>query len=251
METRWDLKVRCLGHFHRGEVFEADRVATHAVEQHPDDGELWQIHGLICARLGDFEAACDALETAAVLVPLNPAAQCALAECHARAGRVDLARGLYRGLVRRPDCPTGLLPSAASGLGRIGDNESALEACHALARRDGRRHEAFFGIAYYMRLIGHDALEILPAAARAHELAPDCPSYRTLYASLLSQVGREGQARELLRGLRPDSVRCAGCLRRIMAILSRGDRADAAALQSFQVQAARLAGAGGPCGEDC
>lgn len=227
MRSARDLLQCCLGFFQRGRVDEASRLAQEAVQAFPDDGELWQLHGLLRQRAGDFDAACDALETAGLLVPLNPAAQCALADCHARAGRRELARDLYKALARNRSCPTCLLPAVASGLGGTGDASTALEVCQELARREPGQHEAYFGMAYYMRQLGYRVETILPVVTRAHELAPENPVYRVLLASLLAQSGRYEEACVHLRDVRPTAVRCAGCLRRIMAILDQGGAADA------------------------
>ncbi len=237
MESPRELIQRCLTFFHGGWIAEAARLATEAVQAFPDDGDLWQLHGLLLQRQGDFKGACDALETASLLVPLTPAAQCALADCHARAGRRELARQLYLALAEDASCPTALLLSVASGLYGTGDASAALDVCLEITRREPDHHEAYFGIAYYMRRVGHEAAEILPMVARAHELSPKHPVYRVVMASFLAQVGRFDEACSLLRGVRPGTIRCGGCLRRIMAILDRGGAEDV--LTDFRAHVAR------------
>jgi tetratricopeptide (TPR) repeat protein len=240
MNTLQDLMQRCLELFHRDRIAEADRLARELTRAFPDDGEFWQLHGLFRQREGDFDGACDALETASMLVPLSPAAQCALADCHARAGRRDLAKQLYLALADNRSCPTAILSSVASGLGCTGDAEAALEVCRELTLREPDHHEAYFGMAYYMRQLGRESGEILPLIARAHELSPEHPVYRVVMASLLAQLGNFEEACMLLRGVGPAAVTCGGCLHRIMAILDRGGAQDA--LRDLLIQVARSEG---------
>jgi pentatricopeptide repeat protein len=226
MDKSEDVLKRCLELFHRGQVLQADRLAEARLGEFPDDGELWQLRGLLRQRLGDLDGACAALETASMLVPLESSARCALADCYARTGRIELARDLYRHLAGDGRCPTPLLPAVASGLGALGDHETALEVCQELSRRDSTRHEALFGMAFYMRRLGYPIETILPVVARAHELAPQLRLYRVLLGSLLAGVGRQEEAYDLLRGVAVESVRCCGCLRRMMAVFRlAGDEA--------------------------
>jgi pentatricopeptide repeat protein len=155
---------------------------------------------------------------ASVLIPLNPGAECALAECYAKAGQTERARDLYRDLAKSSRCPAALLPAIASGLGSVGDNESALEVCRELSRREPMQHEACFGTAFYMRRLAYPVEMIIPVVTRAHELAPHLIHYRVLLASLLASIGEYQEASDLLRHVPPDSVRCRSCLRRMMAI---------------------------------
>jgi tetratricopeptide (TPR) repeat protein len=213
-----DVLRRCFELYHRGELAHASELSEHALHKFPDDGALWQLDGLVRRDRGDFDGARRALEMASVLIPLNPGAQCALAECYARAGQTGLARDLYRDLARSGRAPTPLLPAVASGLGSVGDSESALEVCRELSRREPTQHEAFFGMAFYMRRLAYPVEMVIPVVARAHELAPQFIPYRVLLASLLASIGEYQEASDLLRDIPPDSVRCRSCLRRMMTI---------------------------------
>ena len=209
-----DVLRRCFELYHRGELAHASELSEHALHKFSDDGALWQLHGLVRRDRGDFDGARRALEMASVLIPLNPGAQCALAECYARAGQTGLARDL----ARSGRAPTPLLPAVASGLGSVGDSESALEVCRELSRREPTQHEAFFGMAFYMRRLAYPVEMVIPVVARAHELAPQFIPYRVLLASLLASIGEYQEASDLLRDIPPDSVRCRSCLRRMMTI---------------------------------
>lgn len=213
----------------RGYLAEADALARDGLDRFPDAGRLWRLRGLLRIRLGDIAGACSALETASLLVPLDPAACCALAECHAREGRHTLARDLFRSLASEYDCPTELLPAVASGLGSLGDDWMALKVCRELSSREPDRHEALFGQAFYLRRLGHSVEQVLTLVSRAHELAPTSTLYRVTLASLLDHVGRGEDARDILRAVDPNAVHCLCCLRRMMAILgvNRPDASEA------------------------
>lgn len=221
-----DLPAICRELVRRGMLAEADGLLDAALDNSPDDGDLWQIRGQIRRRQGDFGGAREALETATLLVPLNPQARCTLAECYARTGQEALAGVIYRGLARDARCPTELLPAVASGLGSLGDDSSALAACREILRRDPSRHEAHFGAAYYLRRLGHPDVAILAALTQAFELAPGVPLYRVTLASVLSRIGEHDEAYDLLRGVDPRTIGCRCCLGRMMTVFLRvGDLA--------------------------
>ncbi len=211
----------CLTAFHQGRFDEADIQAQLALEQWPNSGLIWQVRGLIHRRRSEFVAAREALETAMSLVPLGPAGRCALADSYVALGQHDLARTLYGDLADDPQCPTGLLAPVAAGLGNVGQPAEALKVCRILIHRDPDRHDALFGIAYYLRCLGHPVAEVIPPIQRAHQLAPDSLLYRVTLALLLGQEDRHDEAEPLLDGLDPERLGCCHCLRRIATIFPR------------------------------
>lgn len=215
----------------RGRFDEADRLVREGLEADPDDGELWQTHGLLLRRAGDLEGARAAFETAATLTPLSPWAQCALAECYARGGQEEAGLGLYRHLAARIDhCPTVLLPMLASGLGTLGDHSAALAVCRERVRRVPDSAEGHFGAAFYLRRLGGSIDAVIPLIRRAHELAPHVATYRVALASLLAIAGGRQEAYELLRPVRIEEMQCASCLRRMLDVFRlAGDEGRATA----------------------
>lgn len=230
MDQYRNVLDHCIELVRAGRPAEAEEQADRAVRGGSEDGRLWQFLGLLRHRSGDLAGARTALETAGLLVPLDPPARRALADCYARTGHPGLAVDLYRDLAGDGRCPTELLPAVASGLGGLGEHVPALEVCRELIRRDPFHHGGHFGVAFYLRRLGLPPEAALPAVAKAHELAPDLLLYRIALASLLDYVGRREEAYELLRDVDPGVVRCRCCLRRMTAILrDAGDasRADA------------------------
>jgi tetratricopeptide (TPR) repeat protein len=219
-----DVLSRCFELAGAGKLTEAGDLAEEALRENDDDGYIWQFVGLIRHRVGDFNGARDALETAGLLVPLNPETRCALAESFARTGVKVPAVELYRALASDPRCPERLLPSIAAGLGCLGQYDDALGVCLDLTRRAPDQADAYFGVAFYQRRLGHGLEVAIPWVMKAHELSPDVPLYRISLAAMLDHVGRHEEAYDLLLDVDLDGISCRCCLRRMSTIfLSVGD----------------------------
>jgi len=216
-----DSVRRCLELLETGEAAEADALLAAALERAPENGLLWQLRGLLDRRQGKLDDALRALETASMLVPLEPPALCALGDCYLACRKLDLARWIYQELADRPDCPTALLAPLASGLGSVGDFERALAVCQEMIRRDPARHEAHFGVAFYRRRLGQPVRDVLPAVRKAQELEPNSTLYRVTLATLLDHLGETEEAFELLRDIDPASIRCCRCLKRAATIFQK------------------------------
>jgi tetratricopeptide (TPR) repeat protein len=224
MSQSGNILSRCFELAGAGRLDEAGDLAESALAQEDENGSLWRFVGLLRHQAGDFAGGCHALETAQVLVPLDPASNCALAECLARTGCRGPAGEIYRDLATCDRTPERLLPAVAAGLGYLGEYSSALEVCLDLTRRSPEFPEAHFGAAFYLRRLGKPPEAALPFIARAHELAPDVAIYRISLAMLLDHGGRREEAYDLLRGIDLDSVSCRCCLRRMTTIfLAVGD----------------------------
>lgn len=234
MNLHRDMADRCFELVGLGRIDEASEMAERAVQGDPEDGRFWQFLGLLRHRQGNYPGACAALETASLLVPLEPSSRCALAECHARAGRKGLACDLYRQLGRDERCPTTLLAAVAAGLGSLGENEAALAACRKIVRRDPEQHHAHFGVAFYLRRLGRPLPSVITAVARAHELAPQVSLYRVSLAVLLDHSGQREEACDLLRDVDPTAMQCRSCLRRAMAIFQ--EAGDWERFEAFRTQ---------------
>jgi tetratricopeptide (TPR) repeat protein len=224
MSQTGNILNRCFELAGAGRLDEAGDLAESALAVEDENGSLWRFVGLLRHQAGDFAGACDALETAQLLVPLDPATNCALAECLARTGCRGLASEIYRTLATSDRTPERLLPAVAAGLGYLGEYTTALEVCIDLTRRQPEFPEAHFGVAFYLRRLGKTPSAALPFIARAHELAPDVALYRISLATLLDHSGRREEAYDLLRDVDLDSVSCQCCLRRMTTIfLAAGD----------------------------
>ena len=206
---------------------EATAVAREAIEESPDNGRLWELYGTARCRLQDFEVACEALETASVLVPLHPLAQYALAACHAHANRTELACLIYEHLGESVT-ETRLLSLVAVRLGALNEHSAALKVCRRIVDLDPRHHQAIFGIAYYLYRLGFSSRTVIPHLEMALALSPDILSYRLNLAFALFENGCDRRAHELLRPVAVEDVSSPCCLQRMRQVFDRvGDHARA------------------------
>lgn len=219
---------RCAELSRAGRRGEAETLAEDWTRERPDDGAAWVTLGLLRYQRRALFGAAGALETAGTLIPLDPPARLALADCFARTGQPGLARLVYVELASDDRVPDRLLPPVAAGLGQLGEFGLALGVCLELTRRAPHLPEAHFGVAFYLRKLGRSPESVLPIVARAHDLAPGVPLYRVSLATLLDHVGRRDEARELLRGLDLDAVSCRRCIQRMTTIFAQPDAATSA-----------------------
>jgi tetratricopeptide (TPR) repeat protein len=206
---------------------EAAALAKQALDESPDNGRLWEIYGTARCQLEDFEVACDALETASVLVALHPVAQVALAACYVRANRTELACLIYRHLAVTVT-NTGLLSKVAARLGALEKHSAALKVCRRIVDLDSGHHQAIFGIAYYLRRLGFSSGTILPHLEMALKLSPDNLTYRLNLAFALFDIDCDREAHETLKPVALEAVSSPCCLQRMRQIFDRaGDHARA------------------------
>ncbi len=197
---------------------QAAELAATSVCEFPDDGALWELLGVAHQRGGQHELAREALEMATLLKPLDIGARFCLAEAYAATGSHDMAVFVYRLVADDPQTPIWLLPKVASQLGELEEFGHALGVCQIIVERDVTRHEAHFGIGFYLRRLGIATERVVAAISQAFELAPEIPLYRVVLASLLRELGRNDEAYELLRFLPPGSVNCPASLQRMMLV---------------------------------
>lgn len=201
-----------------GQLEQAAELAATAVCDFPDEGALWELLGVSHQRRGEYELAREALEMATLLKPLDIGARFCLAEAYAATGYRDLAVFVYRLVAEDPRTPTWLLPKVASHLGELQEFAEALAVCQRIVDRDDSRHEAHFGMGFYLRRMGMATDRVLAAISRAHELAPQIALYRVVLALLWHEQGRTDDAHELLRWLPPDAVMCPDSVKRMMLV---------------------------------
>lgn len=196
----------------------AAELASSAVLEFPDDGNLWELRGVAEHHLGNHVTARSALETASLIQPLDVGARYCLAGSYAATGHPELAVFMFQMVAEDSRAPLWLLPNVASRLGQMNEHQAALGVCRLILLRDDSRHEAHFGVAFYLRRLGAPLEEVVESAARAHDLAPQVPLYRIVLASLLHELGQTEDACDLLRQLPPESVACPCSLRRMMRV---------------------------------
>jgi len=204
--------------YQQGNYAEAAATARALLSVNSGDCRLWTLCGLSSYHLRDFFLAKLALERAGHLLPLAADEQCALAECYARTGQVERARGLYLALADDPDCPTRSLPTISAGLGRLHDHEAALNVCRLASEREPNSPEPLFGMTFYLRRLGYPASVAIPVMNKALDLANGQLLYRVVLAFLLAEDHRNEEAYELICDVRTAEIACPCLLRRMMAV---------------------------------
>lgn len=218
MQSLQEVFCRSLSLFQQGLREESEFLLRNGLEQFADAGCLWQLLGLVQGDCGAWREAMSSLERASHLIPLEPPASFTLAMCYLRDGQREMAVLVLRRLAVNPQTPQWLLPMIASNLGSLNEHVHALSACRQILRRDGRRHDAHFGVGFYFRKLGLPAERCLEAFWRAHHLAPRVGLYRIVIAGLLEDEGDADTAWDMLRGVDISEVKCPGALRRMMRL---------------------------------
>lgn len=216
---------------------QAAETAAAGVCEFPDDGPLWELLGVAHQRRGQSALAREALEMATLLKPLDIDARFCLAEAYAATGSLEMAVFVYRMISDDARTPIWLLPKVASRLGEMEEYAHALGVCQLIVERDATRHEAHFGIGFYLRRLGIATERVVSDISRACELAPDVALYRVVRASLLHELGRHDEARELLRVLPLGTVDGPCSMRRMLRLFhSAHDVRCLMACAHFQTQ---------------
>ncbi len=215
-----------------------------ALLRFPDDGRFIQWQGLVWHAQGAFSAACRALETAALLIPLSIGAQIAWADAHLAAGRRDDAQTILQFLAARiDDIASPHLPRLAAGLGRVGEYALALDVCREASLREPEDDEACFGMAFFMNKLGYPVECVLPLLRRALALEPERPAYRLSVGVVCARLGQSDEAYELLCGIDPRQVTCMSCLQIMSRLFDKfddGPRRDAALGRALQLPRCRV-----------
>jgi tetratricopeptide (TPR) repeat protein len=221
MEPMQEIFCRSLHLYQQGERQKALTLLNHGLERFAEASELWELRGLIQNREGAWGQAMISLERASHLAPLTSSASFALAICYLQNGKRDLGILVLRGLANSPRTPLALLPMVAATLGSLSEFVIALSACRNIVRRDSERHDAHFGVAYYLRCLRTAPRKYIAAIRTAHQLGPQVPLYRVVLAGFLEETGDREEASELLAGLDTDKVRCACFVNVVRRLLGR------------------------------
>jgi thioredoxin-like negative regulator of GroEL len=208
-----------------GQLSDAESIVDDLLKSSEENGPAWTLKGEIRRRLADHQGCVDALEAASLHMELSAEAQLQLAECYAQVGRADLAKWLLRDVPAKTDSTDCLVLKTAAALGRLGESGIALDHCLLVYRRSPDRHEAAFGVAYYMNRIGKEAEEVVPFLRAAYELAPDNAMYRVSLALCLDRLHQTEEAYRLVADLDLHRVVWPHCLTRLLEIFaSAGDQ---------------------------
>lgn len=221
----------------------AAALAVPCADDYPDSGRAQELCGIALHSIGDLAAAQDRLEAALLLVPLSPSGELALASALLAAGKRDLAAGLYGHLAQRRNLPAAYLAPVASGLGKTGQLEAALDVCRRAAQVLPDHDEPLYAMACYMTRLGYPADRVMAVLQRARALAPECMIYQVGIAVLLDSMQRTAEAHAIIAAWREEQLAelgCGKCLVRLGDICRRAGDFDlqATLLASIDVEGA-------------
>lgn len=236
---------RALEFYAEGRLHLAHRALHQHLGEQPDCGRGWELLGMVYYVWRQFPPARNALEQATALVPLQPAAECALADCYLACGQRELAHLMYRHLLQRDEVDADVLLAVAAGLDQVGESRGAVAACRRAIFLDGAMSQAYYDLSFYLGRSFAPPDIVEAAAQRAVLLDPDNITYRIGLAGFLQGQSRSREAARLLEPLAAEQVlamNCRCCLARLIAIFEAVDDQERAAWCRSRQEALLLSG---------
>lgn len=204
--------------------FQRERTAVHLQQllQHDaENGRLWELVGVLAYESNDFQQSQAAIERASALIPLSARSQLVLARCYDRSGNRESAAAIYRHISSLGGLAVDLLEPLASGLGRHGELEMALNVCRQAASELAESTAPLMGMIYFMRRLRRPHELILAVALRAHNLDPHNFECRVTAAWLLHEASRSQEAAALLKAVDVSQCACDSCRLRMEGIFEQ------------------------------
>lgn len=209
-----------------GDAGRIAQLADQRLRVSPHDGRLHEEIGLVFHRIEQLVRAQQLLEHAQVMVPLQPEAELALAECYMSFDKPELAIGLLDNVGQRSRVATGTLLRAASLLHQLGRRREAWLTCRQAVRQSPDEGQAWFDLSVYMGRVGFPFSKVERVVQRAIDLEPDNVVFRTSLAAALARLGREENAYAVVRrfGVRElQQICCTSCLETIRALFEQAN----------------------------
>ncbi|MBA2114668.1 tetratricopeptide repeat protein [Bremerella alba] len=209
---------RALCYYYHGSYVEAVDVLQLHLEHHPDDPSAWELKGVLCHALCDFEPGKVALEHARTLQGLSVSGQLALADCYANVQQPQMAVAIYCRLAQLPIEDAEVLSRLARGLGMVQQYALAADVCQRACHVDLDSHNARYGVAYYMSKADYPAELIQPILVAAIAMAPQVFFYRVALVTVLSRLHQNEKAYLAIADATTQeiqSLKCTCCLQRL------------------------------------
>ncbi|MEC9091675.1 MAG: hypothetical protein VX438_03135 [Planctomycetota bacterium] len=208
---------------------QAIELCTAAIEKWPEFGRFIELRGIAYEQSSDIHHSLEDLERALVLVPLCPAGYFALAKCYLALEKNSLAKDNLKFLLELPKTPTAMLPGVASVFGFLNEDELALRTCLREVKELPRSSEAWFRLAFYMERLEYSLERIEPVLRKAVSIDPNRFILRFSLMKCLSELGREQEAYEVVKGhvtaQAVGSLCCRGCVQKLANVMrSSGDQ---------------------------
>ena len=205
-------------HYCQGSYSEAGEVLELHLQQVPENPLAWELKGILCHALCDFELGRDALERAESFQPLSVSGKLALADCYANLEMPALAEAVYYHLAQSPIFDPEILARLARGLATLGQYVLAADVCQRAVALDPRSHNARYGVAFYLAKAGHPAELIQPILNNVIAMAPDVFFYRVALVTILCRLHLYQQAYLAIADATDaelQSLQCRCCVQRL------------------------------------
>lgn len=212
---------QALCHYYEGSYIEAVDLLHLHLKQHPDDPSAWELKGVLCHVLCDFEPGKVALEHARTMQGLSVSGELALADCYVHIQQPEQAVAVYCQVAQRPLYNAEVLSRLARGLGMVQQYALAADVCQRACHVDPESHNARYGVAYYMSKAGYPPELIQPILAAAIAMAPEIFFYRVALVTVLSRLHQYDQAYLAIADATAgeiQSLKCSCCLQRLAHI---------------------------------
>ena len=196
----------------------AVQFAEYAIARDPENAVALRVLGQALVQRREIAGGIDALERSSLLRPLGWDAHIDLACAYGTLGKRKLSRDLLMqaGISERLNA-TQLLRVAA-GLASADEPSLAMEACRLAGVKSPDFAEVHYQMGYYALGCGYPVSVTESLIRHAVGLEPNNIHYRLGLASLLSRIGRNVEAAEVVSSWLPDglaAITCGSCLKRI------------------------------------
>ena len=211
---------------YRGDAVQVAQLADQRLRLSPEDGRLHEEIGLAFFQLNQSSRAQELLELAQLMVPLSPAAEQALAECHLESDDADLAVGLLENISTRKSVATQTLLRVANLLEQLGRFREAWLTCRRAVREAPDEAQAWFDLSFYMGRMRFPFSKIELVAQRALDLEPNTVGFRVSLASVLWRQERQADAYQLVRrfGMAElEQICCSSGIERLRSVFESAD----------------------------
>lgn len=206
--------------FRQGRSRQALNVLGRIRDQWDAHGRCWELAGQIHFDLGDLAATAEALEIAAILIPLSATAQCRLAECYLRTQRPDLAACIYAHLAEIENLAEEDAVDAVRGLLRVDAIGVGVDLGLRTLRRFRENHRLLTLVADGLERSGLGPQASLPMLLQAERLQPKNLHYKIAVIKRLVEAGRRLDAVRRLRVIEVESLDCVASLQRLRLLLA-------------------------------
>ena len=197
--------------FEQERFAQAYRLTAYGLRENPEDGQLWELKGMIHHVQNEHSECIDALQTAARFTCLKPVCRSTLADGLARTGRINKARRHYMAVFDDPGLSVTLLPYVATGLAYIQEWNLCATVCRHWCKTCPDLSEPALRLAFALGNSGADVQEVTDVAWHSVALSRDRLNTRVSIAILLMNMNQGEEAYRFVCSLLRYDLNLIGC----------------------------------------